>query len=139
MSITNGGRFYIHNKKAGTVIDLDTRDNRSVQCWSKWGGANQQWEFLQVEGGWQIRNVAQRTYLTFDGNAQDGQRLIGSQNPFTWNIWPSDHDQRAYMICVPNTKQLIDLSDHGNIRDGTAVQLWTTFKSDNQLWTVENV
>jgi len=42
MPIEAGKRYVLINKKSGTALDLDTRDNRSVQGWSRHGKANQQ-------------------------------------------------------------------------------------------------
>lgn len=42
MTITSGSRYFITNKKAGTVVDLDTRNYRTVHAWTRHGGANQQ-------------------------------------------------------------------------------------------------
>lgn len=42
MTIESGNRYYIINKKAGTAIDLDIRNYRTVQGWSRHEGTNQQ-------------------------------------------------------------------------------------------------
>lgn len=42
MPIQSGNRYILVNKKAGTVVDLDIRNNKTVICWSRHGGLNQQ-------------------------------------------------------------------------------------------------
>ena len=42
MTIESGNRYYIINKKARTVVDLDTRNYWTVQGWSRHEGTNQQ-------------------------------------------------------------------------------------------------
>jgi len=139
MTIESGNRYYIINKKAGTAVDLDTRNYKTVQGWSRHEGTNQQWDFTRVDDGWQIRNAQQGTYLAYGGGVQDGERIICRSEPYSWNIWPDERDKNAYRICVANTKQNIDLSDNGNRADGTAVQLWSSWEGTNQAWYVERV
>lgn len=55
-----------------------------------------QWDFTQVEGGWQIRNAQQGTYLSYEGNPQDGQRIVCRPEPYVWNIWHDQKDNNAY-------------------------------------------
>lgn len=45
----------------------------------------------------------------------------------------------SYSIRVSKTdsKEVVDLSDHGNVQSGTAVQLWSDAGTDNQTWTFE--
>ena len=45
-SIQSGNRYFIVNKKSGTVVDLDIRDNKSVISWARHGGVNQQVKIL---------------------------------------------------------------------------------------------
>jgi hypothetical protein len=40
---------------------------------------------------------------------------------------------------VPGTDYCVDLSDHGNPRDGTIVTLWANWKGGNQAWRFETV
>jgi hypothetical protein len=42
MPIEAGKNYVLINKTSGTALDLDTRDNRSVQGWVRHGRANQQ-------------------------------------------------------------------------------------------------
>jgi len=137
MSIESGNRYILANKKAGTVIDLDIRNNRTVHCWTRHGGTNQQWDFTRVQDGWHIRNAQQSTYLSFEGNPGDGQRVICRPEPYVWDIWPDKKDSSAYRICVPNTEQNLDLADNGNKADGTIVQLWTSWDGEHQAWYAE--
>jgi hypothetical protein len=139
MIIETGKHYILVNKKAGTVIDLDIRNNKTVHCWTRHGGTNQLWDFTCVPDGWHIRNAQQGTYLTFEGNARDGQRVICTHEPYVWHIWPDKKDSNAHRICVPNTQQNLDLSDHGNGVDGTTVQLWTSWEVDHQAWYAEQV
>ena len=42
MHIESGKRYHIVNKKSEKPIDLDIRDNKTVQCWTQHEGTNQQ-------------------------------------------------------------------------------------------------
>jgi len=143
MTIESGKCYYIINKKSGTVVDLDISNNRAVQCCTRHEGVglgtdNQQWDLTEVRNGWQIRNAQQRTYLSFEGDAHDGQKIVCRPEPYVWHIWRDDKDPSAYRICVPNTTQNLDLADHGK---KAIVQLWTqaSWEGDHQVWCTEQV
>jgi len=116
-----------------------------------------QWEFIRVEDGWYIKNVQQHTYLGFEGDASDGKKVECVHREHLWHIWEekgvpdgyrsvnttklcwSNYNINAlyYRIFAPNTKQNLDLADHGNQADGTIVQLWTTWEGLHQVWVVK--
>lgn len=112
MSIESGKRYYIMNKRSRTVVDLDIRNNKTVQCWTRHEGANQQvrvilftctlilsrlqWDLTEVQNGWQIRNALQRTYLSFEGDPHDEQKIVCTSAPYVWHIWRDDKDPTAY-------------------------------------------
>jgi len=54
------------------------------------------WDFHQVDGGWHIRNASNGAYLTFEGNAQNGVKVIGTNQAHTWHIWPDSKDNSSY-------------------------------------------
>ncbi|PPQ69127.1 hypothetical protein CVT26_003575 [Gymnopilus dilepis] len=139
--IESNTRYIIRNKKAGTVIDLSGSDNHSVLGWNRHGGENQQWELIQEnDGQWEFKNVATGKYLKFDGEAKDGEPLIASDEPYGWDIWPDEQDPSGVRICVHNTRQVVDLSDHGNPANGTPVTLWWGWQpGENQVWIFERV
>jgi len=41
MPLVNGEFYVFINKQSGTALDLDTRDNKTVQGWARHGGPNQ--------------------------------------------------------------------------------------------------
>ena len=52
-----------------------------------------QWEAVRVDDGWQFRNVANGRYLAVDadgGDWRDDLDAKGSDDPFTWHVWPTD-------------------------------------------------
>ncbi|KAF8151499.1 ricin B-like lectin [Crassisporium funariophilum] len=139
VTIESTHRYIIKNQKGGTVIDLNGNDNRSIIGFPRHGGPNQQWETIRTADGWHIKNVATGLYLSFEGQAGDGKKLVADQAPFLWHLWPDKKQTDAFRICVPNTKQNVDLSDHGNPNPGTPVTLWGTWEGLNQVWLFERV
>ncbi|KDR71606.1 hypothetical protein GALMADRAFT_143860 [Galerina marginata CBS 339.88] len=137
--IESGAHYIIANKKGKTVVDLNTVDGTTVIGWSCHGGQNQQWETIQAEGGWHIRNVGNGKYLRFEGNVCDGRQAIATLDPFLWHLWPDSEDQNGIRVCVPNTPQNLDLSDDGNATNGTPVSIWGRWKGTNQVWYFERL
>ncbi|TFY75514.1 hypothetical protein EWM64_g8499 [Hericium alpestre] len=136
--IQSGGTYTIRNVKSETALDLSGGDNASIIGFNFHGGGNQQWTFEQQGSGkWVVRSKATGKYLDIDGEPGDGTRVIASDNAREWDIWRDQNDQSAFRFFIPDTKQNIDLSDHGNPEPGTPVTLWGTWEGTNQLWRIQ--
>ncbi|EPS44447.1 hypothetical protein H072_1561 [Dactylellina haptotyla CBS 200.50] len=142
MGLDDGKSYKFFNVKGGTAIDLSGTDNESITGWESHDGDNQKWVLEEAGDQWRIRNLATGRYLVpaepFE-NINDGTPVIGSDDPFDWDIKEQDDD--VYRIYVPGFDRPInlDLSDYGNSNDGTRVELWGQWKGENQLWRLEEV
>ncbi|KIJ97464.1 carbohydrate-binding module family 13 protein [Laccaria amethystina LaAM-08-1] len=135
--VRDGGIYKIVNVKGHTVIDLNSNDDRSIAGYEWHGGDNQKWVASTQNGLWYFKSVASGRYLAIDGEASDNGAVVGSTNPFGWNIWPDEDNVNVLRICVPNTRHNVDLSDHGNPNPGTPITIWGRWKGTNQTWTFE--
>ncbi|KAH9475071.1 hypothetical protein JR316_0012176 [Psilocybe cubensis] len=137
-NIQSEARYVIVNKKSGTVIDLSGTDNYQVIGWERHNGTNQQWETIEVGGGWHIKNVGNGKYLSLGGaSAQDGVSVVGTDDHFLWELKTDDKDPNGVRIKVPHSYQNVDLSDHGNPTPGTHVVVWGRWEGTNQVWYFE--
>ena len=136
-SISSGNKYKIFNLKGGTLIDLSGEDNRSIIGYGDNGEENQHWELEETDGGWYFKNVAHGTYLAFEGDAYDGNRLIAQEDPFVWAIFPDEQDGSVHRIYASGTNHVIDLSDHVNPHDGTPIEIWGKWEATNQVWRFE--
>ncbi|RXW19130.1 hypothetical protein EST38_g6727 [Candolleomyces aberdarensis] len=133
-----GTRYRIVNAKGGTVIDLSASDGESVVGWDFHGGDNQIWEADSSEDGtWHFKNAANGRYLAIAQEPGDGVKVVGSDEPFGWHIWPDEQDASTLRICLPNTVFNIDLSNHGDSTPGTSVEIWGRWEGVNQTWRFE--
>lgn len=138
--IQSNSIYFIINRKGGTVINLSGEDNlnKSIIGYPRNGGKNQQWEPMQIDGGWIIKSVSSGHYLGYQGSPCDGNKLVATDQPFVWNIW-RDIMPFSYRISVPNSNQDVDLSDHGNATPGTPIATWGRWEGLNQVWAFEQV
>ncbi|KAF9559364.1 ricin B-like lectin [Agrocybe pediades] len=139
LNLVPGNRYILINSKAQTALDLSGEDNESVIGYPRHRGENQQWEITYADQGWHIKNVATDKYLRYDGGEEDGSRLIATDSPFTWHIWPDTDEITAGRIVVPSTNLNVDLSGEGNPEPGTPVELWGRWEARNQVWHFEQV
>ncbi|KAJ3504355.1 hypothetical protein NLJ89_g7975 [Agrocybe chaxingu] len=139
MGIEAGARYVITNVKGGTAIDLDGTNNRDIIGYPKHGGPNQQWEAVQADGGWQLKNARSGTYISFEGSHHDGTKLISSSEPCKWNIVPDEKNGNAFRVFVPNTRMNFDLSNHGDSKPCTPVSLWAIGRYLNFAFVFDNV
>ncbi|KAJ2917819.1 hypothetical protein MD484_g2584, partial [Candolleomyces efflorescens] len=129
-----GQRYKIVNAKSGTVIDLSGHDGVSVSGWDDHGGDNQIWEAHTDGSTWHFRNAANGRYLAIEQEPGDAVKVIGSDEPFGWHIWPDEQDPSTLRICLPDTVFNIDLSNHGDATPGTPVEIWGRWEGVNQTW-----
>ncbi|CAA7264510.1 unnamed protein product [Cyclocybe aegerita] len=138
-NVHSGLTYVITNVKAGTAIDLSAGDNHTVTGWATHGHTNQQWTLNWTGNSWTFRSVATGTYLSIDGSASDGTRIVASTTPFDWHIWRDEQDENTFRIFVPNTHQNLDLYARGNPSSGNPVTLWYTWNGLHQTWKFTQV
>ncbi|PPQ90356.1 hypothetical protein CVT25_007758 [Psilocybe cyanescens] len=136
-NIQNGTRYILVNKKGKTVVDLSGTDSRSVIGWDRHGGTNQQWEAIQTHGGWHLKNAGTGKYLSLGARPENGGSVVGSDEPFIWELVEDSEDQNGIRVKVPNTNKDLDLSDHGNPTAGNPIAIWGSWKGENQVWYFE--
>uniref|UniRef100_A0A8H7XN36 Ricin B lectin domain-containing protein n=1 Tax=Psilocybe cubensis TaxID=181762 RepID=A0A8H7XN36_PSICU len=136
-NVQSGNRYVLVNKKGKTVVDLSGTDGRSVIGWERHNGENQQWEVIEVNGGWNLKNVGTGKYLSLGCGIKNGGSVVGSDEPFTWQITQDSEDCNGLRVKVPNTNKDLDLSDNGNPTPGNPIEIWGSWKADNQIWYFE--
>ncbi|KAI0300009.1 ricin B lectin domain-containing protein [Multifurca ochricompacta] len=143
MSIKQGGRYKITNVQTSTVVDLSGVDNKSIIGWGWHGGDNQRWILEQKpedNGQWSIRSVKfNNKYIGFEGDADDGKRLVVTDRRQLWDIYPEGQGGLAKLkLWVPSSLLVADLTK-GNATFGTPVQLWASLPAEMQVWNFEEL
>jgi hypothetical protein len=59
-----------------------------------------QWVASTQNGLWYFKSVASGRYLAIDGEASDNGAVVGSTNPFGWNIWPDEDNVNVLRYVV---------------------------------------
>ncbi|TEB25738.1 carbohydrate-binding module family 13 protein, partial [Coprinellus micaceus] len=148
--VERGQRYKIVNAKSGTVLDLSSHPPPSstytalttclslVNGWNFHGRDNQIWEASEEHGFWHFKNVASGKYLAPKSTQyKDGIKVIASDTRFNWHIWPDKKNPNTLRICIPDTVFNVDLSNHGDAKGGTPVELWGRWEGTNQTWKFE--
>uniref|UniRef100_A0A8H8CG26 Ricin B lectin domain-containing protein n=1 Tax=Psilocybe cubensis TaxID=181762 RepID=A0A8H8CG26_PSICU len=140
VNVESEARYVIVNKKAGTVIDLSGTDNHSIIGWERHDGTNQQWETIEVDGRWHIKNVGNGLYLSLGGaGPNDDVRLVGSEDHYSWELVRDDEDENGIRIKVPDSWHNVDLTNHGDPTPGTPIAIWGRWQGQNQVWYFERI
>ncbi|KAI0738176.1 ricin B lectin domain-containing protein [Daedaleopsis nitida] len=126
------GTYVLLNARSGTAMDLSGADGKTVIGYSMHGGPNQQWEFIPTGHGYIIRCVRRSKeghalYLTTAGGLRDGEEIVASTFPVTWNV---EQTEDGIRISWPNSEYVFDLADWGNSAPGTKIQLATRKSSE---------
>ncbi|KAF9222222.1 carbohydrate-binding module family 13 protein [Gyrodon lividus] len=144
-------------KTKSSCIDLSEADNYTVTGREYRTSPNQEWIFVKVGNDFYIRSLGTGLYLAIAGEPRGGQKVVGSPSPFAWRV----EDQAdgpgavrsvlvAYVdigfswlmlprLVVPDTNFNADLSDYGNPKPGTPVELWKKSKGDHKLWKLKKL
>jgi hypothetical protein len=127
-----------NSSKCLDVTGLSTAAGAYLQQWTCWGGNNQKFRFMPVQGGYEI--TAQNSGLQLDVTGgptanQNGVRII--QWPF-WGgsneIWRVQSTPDGFLSIVPlNSGECLDVKGI-SIDDGAPIQQWTCWGGDNQKW-----
>ncbi|KAF9032392.1 carbohydrate-binding module family 13 protein [Panaeolus papilionaceus] len=138
-NVRSGNRYFIRNVKGGTVIDLSGADNKSIIGYPHNGGENQQWALDEVDGGWYIRSATDGRFLAVDGTPRDSASVIVRHEPYIWHIWGDESVANGVRICVPETRENVDLTNYGSKEPGTPIAIWGHWAADNQIWYFDQV
>ncbi|KAF5376427.1 hypothetical protein D9615_008632 [Tricholomella constricta] len=142
MTIQHGRTYVLVNGKSGTVLDLSGTDGHSIHKPPSGvvypNNLVLQWVVENNNNQWTFKNVGTGRYLGIaSGNLKDNTQLRAVDQPVAWDIWPDDTNSSVHRIFAPGTKLNVDLSDHGNAKNGTPVTLWGKWKGTNQTWKFE--
>jgi len=133
------GRYCIENAFSGTAADLaggGTNDGTPITGWSANRGANQAWELVPGRNGYKIRSVGAGTWLSFQGNGDEGTMICGhSSNAVEWQITQADQGYQIHLASNPNI--VLDLAGGGKA-DGVKICLYSNHNGSNQQWKFEN-
>jgi len=128
------GTYRIRNAKSHTIFDLSRKEGHEIHGWQEHDQNNQHWYLQRSGDGWFIKNVESGTYASVSGN-NNGSKLRGSGNPFTWNLIQSGDD---YFIGVPGDNHVADL-DMGRQDNGATIHLWDRTGAQQQKWKFEKI
>ena len=146
------GTYEITNAKSHTVVDLSGSDNKNIIGYTPNNGANQRWRLRNVGGDYYtVQSVATNTYITFEGEPENGRRLTAGEDAQRWRVEVANasiHSYRCvrhskssrhcadtdFRLSYPGTRFTFDLSDYGNANDGTAITLWEQSDGNHQTW-----
>lgn len=59
---------------------------------------------------------AENLYLSIEGPAADGERIVATSSPTKWAIRRDGQDGSVWRVFVPGTGFNFDLADHGNVQ-----------------------
>ncbi|KAF8063233.1 hypothetical protein FPV67DRAFT_1451725 [Lyophyllum atratum] len=109
MTIQEGQTYILVNAKSETVLDLSGTDGHSSNQWT-------------------LRNVGTGKFLGLGGPPKDNTPVRGVDDEFGWDINHDEHNSEAYR------KLNVDLSDYGNVNNGTPVTIWGNSGKPHQTW-----
>ncbi|KAH6902723.1 hypothetical protein BKA70DRAFT_1228464 [Coprinopsis sp. MPI-PUGE-AT-0042] len=139
--VQSGHRYKIVNLKGGTVVDLNTSNNKSIHAVPFHGGFNQLVRVMHTpraspqqsslmhrleDGNWIIQNAETGGFLAVaNGKAGDNVGAIHRQDgAFSWNVFKDETDQSGWRIAAAHSAFHLDLSNHGDSKPGTPVKVW---------------
>ncbi|KAI9566641.1 carbohydrate-binding module family 13 protein [Boletus coccyginus] len=137
--IQSGHKYALINVKGGTALDLSGGDNRSIIGYPFHGGPNQEWYFEKAgeDHVFFIKSSGSGLFLTSAGELYDGQKVVADDAPFPWRV--EDVGNSEVKCVVANRNFCVDLSDYGNAKPGTPVELWGRWDGENQKWRLDKV
>ncbi|KAF5331407.1 hypothetical protein D9611_011844 [Ephemerocybe angulata] len=126
--------YKLLNPTTKTVAHLEEPSNEASDT--------MKWEVLPSGGGtWFIRNHYNGLYMGIKGTiAEKGTQVVGTEEPFAWNIAPRYKDGRrkpnGALVYVPNTELALNIVA-GSSSPGVKMQLWTNPNDWPQYWAFE--
>jgi hypothetical protein len=140
-SYAGPGRYEIENVASGKVLEVDRKDRRSVQQWSRTGQPNQQWDIEDAGNGFvYIRSVENGMALDIEGGrGRDGARVITSpQSGSDAQRWEIKKGGEGVVRFTSRLGKALDLP-HGSHNDGTGFETWEAISQDNQRFRLVRV
>ncbi|KAF8057506.1 ricin B lectin domain-containing protein [Lyophyllum atratum] len=140
MTIQEGLTYILVNAKSETVLDLSGTDGHSkgtsTYCdpYRYLIPSPPQWTMGRQGNQWTLRNVGTGKFLGLGGPPKDNTPVRGVDDEFGWDINHDDHNPEAYRLFVPGRKLNVDLSDYGNVNNGTPVTIWGNSGKPHQTW-----
>ncbi|EKM50565.1 uncharacterized protein PHACADRAFT_74719, partial [Phanerochaete carnosa HHB-10118-sp] len=120
--LENNGVYRFRNAQAQDVVmDLSGGDNKSVIGYGWHDGDNQKWRVELVPDDNRcvfIRNYSTGGYLSITENASDGRHVFCTGDPTQWFVEPDNENASCYKFRIPNTNQVLDLSNNGDPTPG---------------------
>ncbi|KAH0835445.1 ricin-type beta-trefoil lectin domain-like-domain-containing protein [Lanmaoa asiatica] len=102
-----------------------------------------QWIFQNAGGDkmYYLKSVGSGQYLSAAGEPRDGQNVIAAGSPYAWRSRRTNRAWNSGVRFMPasNTNFCVDLSDHGNSKPGTPVQMWGRWEGQNQVWRLQKI
>ncbi|MGQ4386182.1 RICIN domain-containing protein [Streptomyces sp. SAS_270] len=139
----NPSTYYtIKNVNSGQMMDVNgasTADGASVLQWPSTGGANQQWNIVQVSG--QLYKIVSRNSgkaLDINGGSHwKGTTLqqyaYGGGNN---QLWYFEQTSGGYLIRNFENRQTLEVSN-ASTANGAAIDQWMPLNQSNQVWTIQ--
>jgi len=135
--------FKLVSKNSGKCLDVpnaSTLENIQLQQYSCWGGANQQFQFTPVSGGYKITaknsglqvNVRGGTTATQNGAAIIQWPYSGGSNEI-WNTHPNTDG--TYTLTVNSSGKCMDVSGVSK-SNGAKIQQYSCWGGANQKWSL---
>ncbi|KAK6540450.1 hypothetical protein TWF694_009244 [Orbilia ellipsospora] len=147
MEVKEGDYKIINFKTSESALDLSGTDGKTISGWSHTDGDNQKWHITlnSTADAHHIRNAASGKYLAFNGEVRDGfgNTLIVVDEPVDWWLVAAEdgapHDPNAPIrIMVPRMPFCLDLTDNGDPKPGTRVEVWGKCDLDSQKWLLQH-
>ncbi|WP_030441227.1 RICIN domain-containing protein [Actinoplanes subtropicus] len=139
----NPSTFYtITNVNSGQVVDVNgaaTTDGAGVIQWPSHGGANQQWNIVQVSGNL-YKIVNRNSGKALDDNGAShwrGTTLVQwTYNAGNNQLWYFEPVTGGYVIRNFESKQALEVSG-ASTTNGAALDQWMALNQNNQIWTIQ--
>lgn len=134
--------YTIRNVNSGQLADVQlayAKDGASVIQWPSHGGANQQWNIVQVSGQlYKIVNRNSGKVLHINDSSHDRGTAL---QQWTYNggnnqLWYFEPVSGGYVIRNFETRQVMEVVKVSTT-EGDAIGQWMALNQDNQIWTIQ--
>ncbi|MFZ5989731.1 MAG: RICIN domain-containing protein, partial [Bacillota bacterium] len=132
--------YKLVNKNSSKLVDVkdaSTADGAAIIQWRDNGGSNQQWQLIDVGGGYKkivCLNSGKVLDVKDQSTANGGSVILWSYNGGANQQWRLiDNGDGFYKIVNRNSGKLLDVMDMSTA-DGASIQQWSDAGGANQLW-----
>jgi len=143
-TIDTGATYVLVNRQSGKALDVYDRatdDGARITQWTRHGGTNQQWRFVDAGGGYyRVRSVLSGKVLDVEGRSTaDGARVVQwSENGGT-NQQFRVEDTGGYVRLVARHSGKAVEVQNASTADGANVVQYTDWNGANQQWQLVRV